>query len=197
MSLILASASISRARMLRDAGVPFEIRPAHVDEDAVKESLLAEKAKPGEIAGALAELKALRISANAPGALVLGADQVLDFEGELISKMPDRASAKALLQRLSGKKHELISAAVLARNGAAIWRHTGRVRLRMRAVSETFLDDYLAREGEELFRGVGCYRLEGLGAQLFERVDGDYFSVLGLPLLPLLAQLRELDALPK
>lgn len=197
MSLILASASISRARMLRDAGVPFEIRPAHVDEDAVKESLLAEKAKPGEIAGALAELKALRISANAPGALVLGADQVLDFEGELISKMPDRASAKALLQRLSGKKHELISAAVLARNGAAIWRHTGRVRLRMRAVSETFLDDYLAREGEELLRGVGCYRLEGLGAQLFERVDGDYFSVLGLPLLPLLAQLRELDALPK
>jgi septum formation protein len=197
VSLILASASTSRARMLRDAGVPFEIRPAHVDEDTVKESLLAEGATPGEIADALAELKALRISANAPDALVLGADQVLSFEGELISKMPDMASAKTLLQRLSGKKHELISAVVLARNGSAIWRHTGRVQLQMRSVSDAFLDDYLAREGEGLLRGVGCYRLEGLGAQLFERVDGDYFSVLGLPLLPLLAQLRELDALPK
>lgn len=195
MSLILASASTSRARMLTDAGVTFTIKPAHVDEDTVKESLLAEGVDPGGVADALAELKAVRISTSAGDALVLGADQVLNFEGELISKMPDRASAKALLQRLSGKRHELISAAVLARGGSVIWRHTGRVRLLMRTLSDAFLDDYLAREGDDLLRGVGCYRLEGLGAQLFERVEGDYFSVLGLPLLPLLAQLRELDVL--
>jgi len=126
---------------------------------------------------------------------VLGADQVLNFEGELISKMPDMASARALLKRLAGKRHELISAAVLAQNGAPLWRHSGRVRLTMRPLSDTFLDDYLASEGEVLLKGVGCYRLEGLGAQLFERVEGDYFSVLGLPLLPLLAQLRELGVL--
>jgi len=197
MNLILASASTSRARMLTDAGVPFMIKPAHVDEDAVKDSLLADGAKPGDVADALAELKALRISANAGDTLVLGADQVLDFEGELVSKMPDLASAKALLRRLSGKQHELISAAVLARGGSTIWRHSGRVRLTMRQLSDAFLDQYLTQEGEGLLAGVGCYRLEGLGAQLFEKVEGDYFSVLGLPLLPLLAQLRELGVLTK
>lgn len=197
MTLILASASTSRAQMLRNAGVPFEIRPAHVDEDAVKQSLLAEGASPGDVADALAELKAMRVSALSDDALVLGADQVLNFDGELVSKMPDIAAAKALLQRLSGKRHELTSAAVLARKGAVVWRHTGRVRLTMRPLSDAFLDDYLASEGEALLKGVGCYRLEGPGAQLFERIEGDYFSVLGLPLLPLLAQLRELGALAK
>jgi septum formation protein len=197
MTLILASASTSRARMLRDAGVPFEIKPAHVDEDAVKGSLLAEGVDPAGVADALAEMKAVRISAGQLGALVLGADQVLSFEGELISKTPDMAAAKALLRRLSGKRHELISAAVLARDGAPIWRNTGRVRLTMRPLSDAFLDDYFAAEGEALLQGVGCYRLEALGAQLFEKVEGDYFSVLGLPLLPLLAELRELGVLTK
>ncbi len=197
MRLILASASTSRARMLKDAGVAFTINPAQVDEDAVKESLLGEGVDVAGVADALAELKALRVSASVPDALVLGADQVLSFEGELISKVADMAAAKTLLLRLSGKRHELISAAVLARNGAALWRHTGRVRLAMRPLSAAFLDNYLAREGNDLLKGVGCYRLEGLGAQLFERVEGDYFSVLGLPLLPLLAQLRELGVLAK
>jgi septum formation protein len=197
VTLILASASSSRARMLRDAGVPFTQTAAHVDEDAVKESLLAEGVDPAGVADALAELKALRISNNAGDTLVLGADQVLNFAGELISKMPDMTSARALLKRLSGKRHELISAAVLARGGAIIWRHAGHVGLQMRSLSDAFLDDYLAREGDVLLKGVGCYRLEGLGAQLFERVEGDYFSVLGLPLLPLLAQLRELGVLAK
>jgi septum formation protein len=196
VNLILASASTSRARMLTDAGVTFAVAPAHVDEDAVKESLLAEGVEAAGVADALAELKAVRISASNPDALVLGADQVLSFEGELISKMPDLASARALLKRLSGKRHELISAAVLARAGAPLWRHSGRVRLSMRILSDAFLDAYLAEEGEALLTGVGCYRLEGRGAQLFERVEGDYFSVLGLPLLPLLAQLRELGVLP-
>lgn len=193
--LVLASASQSRARMLRDAGVAFEVRPAQVDEDAIKQSMQSEGSVA--IAEALAELKALRVSSVEPDALVLGADQVLDFDGTLISKVEDMASARVLLQRLSGKRHELISAAVLARDGASIWRLTGRVRLAMRTLSDAFLDDYLAREGESLLQGVGCYRLEGMGAQLFDRVDGDYFSVLGLPLLPLLAQLRELGVLAK
>ncbi len=181
--------------MLRDAGVAFEVRPAQVDEDAIKQSMQSEGSVA--IAEALAELKALRVSSVEPDALVLGADQVLDFDGTLISKVEDMASARVLLQRLSGKRHELISAAVLARDGASIWRLTGRVRLAMRTLSDAFLDDYLAREGESLLQGVGCYRLEGMGAQLFDRVDGDYFSVLGLPLLPLLAQLRELGVLAK
>jgi septum formation protein len=196
-TLILASASTSRARMLKDAGVAFVVRPATVDEDAVKESLLAEGIDAAGVAAALAELKAVRISSTTGQTLVLGADQVLSLGGELVSKMPDMAAAKILLKRLSGRQHELISAAVLARDGAVIWRHTGRVRLAMRPLSDAFLDDYLAREGEDLLKGVGCYRLEGLGAQLFEKIEGDYFSVLGLPLLPLLAQLRELGVLAK
>ena len=197
MTLVLASASPSRARMLKAAGVALEIRPAHVDENVVKESLLGEGIGPTGVADALAELKALRISASAGESVVLGADQVLDFDGELISKVPDLAAARSLLQRLSGKRHALVSAAVLARGGSVIWRHTDRVRLQMRVLSDAFLDDYLAREGEALLAGVGCYRLEGLGAQLFERVEGDYFSVLGLPLFPLLGQLRELGILAK
>src|SRR6185312_12588582 len=155
MTLVLASASTSRARMLKDAGVPFAIKPAHVDEDAVRDSLLAEGVEPGGVADALAELKAVRISAGAGDALVLGADQVLNFDGELISKMPDLAATKGLLKRLAGKRHELVSAAVLARGGAAIWRHSGRVRLTMRPLSDAFLDDYLAQEGEDLLKGVG------------------------------------------
>lgn len=197
MTLVLASASLSRARMLRAAGVPAEIQPARIDEDAVKNSLFAEGVDPSGVADALAELKALRISATAGDKVVLGADQVLDHAGELISKVPDLVAARALLHRLSGKRHTLVSAAVLARGGSVIWRHTDRVRLQMRVLSASFLDDYLAREGDILLTGVGCYRLEGLGAQLFDSVEGDYFSVLGLPLLPLLAQLRELGILAK
>jgi septum formation protein len=197
VTLILASASISRAHMLKAAGVAIEIRPAHIDEDSAKDSLLGEGADPAGIAGALAEMKALRVSASAGEGLVLGADQVLDFDGELVSKMPDLPAARTLLRRLSGKRHALISAAALARGGSIIWHHTDRVRLQMRVLSDAFLDDYMAHEGEALLAGVGCYRLEGRGAQLFERVEGDYFSVLGLPLLPLLAQLRELDILAK
>ncbi|HEX2592875.1 MAG TPA: Maf family protein, partial [Rhizomicrobium sp.] len=127
----------------------------------------------------------------------LGADQVLAFEDELISKVESLDAAKALLRRLSGKRHELISAAVLARGGTAVWRQQGRVRLQVRTLSDAFIDDYVASEGEALLHCVGCYRLEGLGAQLFDRIEGDYFTVLGLPLLPLLAQLREMDILPK
>lgn len=191
MTLILASASDVRARVLRNVGVAFDIRPAHVDEDAVKDSLLAGGAPLRNVADALAELKAARISIAAPDALVLGADQVLAFEGELVSKCESLDEARNLLHRLRGKTHELISALVLAKGGSAIWRHVETARLTMRDFSDDFLNDYLAAEGEGLLKGVGCYRLEGRGPQLFERIEGDYFTILGLPLVPLLAALRQ------
>lgn len=189
--LVLASASEIRARVLKSAGVEFDIRPAHVDEDAVKESLFAAKAPLRDVADALAQLKAVRVSANRPDALVLGADQVLAFDGELVSKCASLDEARALLRRLRGRTHQLISAVVLAKAGGAIWRNVETATLKMRDFSDRFLDDYLTGEGEDLLKGVGCYRLEGRGAQLFERVEGDYFTVLGMPLQPLLAALRQ------
>ncbi len=189
--LILASGSPTRAKLLRDAGVPIEVVPARVDEEALKESLLAEKRAPRAIADALAELKALRGSASRPADLVLGADQVLEIEGALVSKSGNLAAARELLLRLRGKTHALITAAVLARGGMPVWRHVARVSLTMRDYSEGFVDDYLASEGEDLLGSVGCYRLEGRGLQLFSRIDGDYFSILGLPMLPLLTALRD------
>jgi septum formation protein len=190
VTLILASASESRARILRAAGVPFEITPAHVDEESTKEALLAEGASHAAVADALAELKAVRVSTAHPDAFVLGADQVGSFEGTLLSKCESMGEAADLLRHMRGKTHELISVVVLAKGGAAIWRHTSRARLSMRNFSEAFLAGYLAREGEAVLKGVGCYRIEGPGAQLFEKIDGDYFSIQGLPLVPLLVALR-------
>jgi len=195
--MILASASETRAKLLKDAGVPFEIVPARVDEDALKQSLLAEKASHRNVADALAELKALRVSSAHPGELILGADQVLSFDGALISKCESLGEARALLLRLRGKTHDLISAMVLAKGSAPIWRHVEKATLTMRDFSEAFLDDYLAAEAEGLLSGVGCYRLEGRGAQLFSRVTGDHSTVLGLPLLPLLSALREQGVIPR
>ena len=189
--LILASGSRTRAAMLRAAGVAFEIVPASVDEEGMKRSQTAEGADAATIAGALAELKAVRVSASNTGALVLGADQVLEFEGELISKSASMTEAAVLLRRLRGKRHVLITAAVLARGGVAVWRQVSRATLNVRDFSDAFLAEYLAQEGEDLLGSVGCYRLEGLGLQLFSRIDGDYFGILGLPMLPLLTALRD------
>ncbi|MBV9990133.1 MAG: septum formation protein Maf [Alphaproteobacteria bacterium] len=184
--LILASASASRAQILTSAGVVFDVVPANVDEDTVKASV----EEPRAVAEALASLKAFTVSASHPGHLVLGADQVLVLEGRIMSKAPDLATAAEHLRRLRGRRHVLISALALARGGAPVWRHASVAALTMRDFSDAFLDDYLAREGEEVLGSVGCYRLEGLGAQLFETVEGDYFSILGLPLQPLLGALR-------
>ena len=194
--LVLASGSPTRAQMLTAACVPFVTDPASVDEDAVKQALLAEGADARGVADALAELKAVRVSNKHPQALVLGADQVLEFEGRLVSKSPSLAEARALLSELRGKRHELHCAAVLASGGAPVWRHVARAALWMRDFSEEFLDAYLARHGEDLLSGVGCYRIEEDGSQLFSRIDGDYFAILGLPLLPLLHALREHGVLP-
>ncbi len=190
-ALVLASASSSRARLLQHAGVPFEVHPAHVDEDGVKESMLAEGADGRAIADALAELKARRVSNTQPGALVLGADQVLVCDGALFNKAETMEAAAAQLRRLRGKPHQLVTAAVLAKDGAPIWRHVDIATLWMRDFSDTVLESYLTAEGDDLLGSVGCYRLEAVGVQLFERIEGDYFSILGLPLVPLLTALRQ------
>lgn len=190
MSLILASGSAARRQMLEAAGLTIGVQAPRVDEDAAKASLRAQGLKPRDQADALAELKALSVSRGAPD-FVIGADQMLAVENEVLDKPKDIAEARTHLLRLRGRTHELITAAVVAREGAIIWRHIDTPKLKMRAFSDVFLDDYMERVGEGALRSVGAYQLEGLGAQLFERIEGDYFSVLGLPLLPLLAFLRE------
>ena len=197
MSLVLASASATRVRMLRDAGLELEAVAPGVDEAAVKRSLAAERAPADHVASTLAELKAIRISNVRPGALAIGADQMLVCNGVSFDKPPDLAHARAQLQALRGKTHELVSAAAAARDGVVLWREATRARLRMRPFSEAFLDDYLDRVGEDVLASVGAYRIEGLGAQLFDRVEGDLFTILGLPLLPLLEFLRGHGALPR
>jgi len=187
--ITLASQSASRAAILRGAGVPFEIASPGVDEAAAKASLLAEGAGPREVADALAELKAVKVSRGRDG-LVIGADQTLELDGALYDKAPDIPAARARLRALRGKPHRLHAAVVVARDGRVQWRDLQSATLVMRNFSDAFLDAYLAQEGEAALGSVGCYRLEGLGAQLFEKVEGDYFAILGLPLWGLLEVLR-------
>jgi len=190
VSIILASQSAARRAVLDGAGVSYEATVAGVDEDAVKTALLAEGAGPRDVADALAELKAVRVSAKRPGAFVVGSDQTLDLDGALYDKAPDLAAARARLQLLRGKTHRLHSAVVVAKDGAPIWREIVTASLTMRDFSDVFLEDYLASEGPHALGSVGCYRLEGPGAQLFARIEGDYFAILGLPLMGLLDLFR-------
>jgi len=194
--IVLASASSARAALLRAAGIPMTIDAAAVDEVEVKASLRAAGAEPAAIAEALAELKAQRVARRHPGSLVIGADQVLECDGVLFDKPTDLADARRQLLALRGQQHKLVSAVVLVRDGHRLWHYVGRADLKMRDFSTTFLERYLHSAGAAALSSVGAYQLEGAGAQLFATVDGDYFTILGLPLLPLLDILREHGILP-
>ncbi|MDB5477149.1 MAG: Maf/YceF/YhdE family protein [Phenylobacterium sp.] len=193
-AVVLASKSLARRAVLEGAGVPVEIAVAGVDEEAVKASMLAEGATPRDIADALAELKALKVARARPE-LVVGADQTLEFEGGLYDKVANLDEARERLKLLRGKPHRLHSAVVVARGGAPVWRELASATLTMRNFSDGFLEDYLATEGAAALGSVGCYRLEGPGAQLFSKIEGDYFAILGMPLLGLLEFLRQHGAL--
>jgi septum formation protein len=196
-ALILASASTSRQRMLTAAGVPFTVQPARIDEEDLKASLKAEGVSPRALADALAEAKAVSISRRFPESLVLGADSILiDAAGVVHDKASSRADARARLLTLRASEHRLMSAAVIAQGGAPVWRIVDTAKLTMRAFSDAFIDAYLDQLGETALSSVGSYHLEGLGAQLFSRVSGDHFTVLGLPLLPVLDFLRTRGILP-
>ncbi|UWS79601.1 nucleoside triphosphate pyrophosphatase [Pseudophaeobacter sp.] len=184
--ILLASGSEIRAQLLRQAGVPFEVQVARVDEDSIKAALLAEAADPRDIADALAEAKARKVSMKTPGPLVLGCDQVLDFEGRLLSKPKSEEEALAQLSAMRGKRHMLLSAAVIYRDGEPIWRHVGQVRLRMHNCSDSYLSSYVARNWQSIQHAVGAYKLEEEGVRLFSNIEGSYFNVLGLPLVELL-----------
>lgn len=185
----LASKSSARQAILRNAGLTFESVVAGVDEEASKAGLLAEGAAPREVADALAELKAVKVSTKRPG-LVIGADQTLDFAGRLIDKVETLDQARDLLLELRGQSHKLHSAVVVARDGRPIWRVVQSARLSVRPFSDAWLDGYLDRRGEHILHCVGCYELESEGVQLFDAIDGDYFTILGLPLVGLLDFLR-------
>lgn len=185
--LILASVSTSRRQLLANAGLVFDVEPSGVDEDEAKHSLLAQHASPQEIAETLAEMKALRVSAKHPKAMIVGGDSTLACQGRLFDKPPSMEAARKQLLTLRGQTHELFSSVVVARGGVRLWHFNERARLTMRPFNEAFLDAYLAQAGEAVLGSVGAYQLEGLGAHLFSRVDGDYFTILGLPLLPLLS----------
>jgi septum formation protein len=194
-ALVLASGSASRKALLTAAGVSFLIDPADLDEEALMTGLRARGVDAAGIASELARQKALAVSRRHPGKIVLGGDSVIAFEAEFLSKCASLKDARVLLGRLSGHSHLLVSAAALARDGALLWTHASPCRMTMRELSPQFLDDYLLREGEAILSSVGCYHFEGRGAQLFAKVEGDYFSVLGLPLLEVLAALRKEGAL--
>jgi septum formation protein len=191
--LVLASASAARRDMLNSAGLTFDIVPAEIDEDGICASMVSESAcvEASDIAAVLAAEKAASVSRRCPGAVVVGSDQVLALGARILSKAATVAEAREVLDTLRGRTHELASGVALARDGCVLWQAADRAQLTMRPFSDEFLATYLACAGAALTRSVGCYEIEGIGIQLFERIDGDHFTILGMPLLPLLARLRE------
>ncbi len=193
--LILASGSAIRAKIMDGAGLDYEVISKPVDETAIKESMLAEGALLRDIADALAEAKALRVSAQMDG-FVIGADQIMVMDDQLFDKPPTIDAARERLKQMRGKTHKLMGAVVVCENGQPVWRHLAVTTLTMRGFSDDFLERYIELEGDFLTKSVGAYRFEGLGAHLFSKVEGDFFSILGLPLLPLLDYLRTRGIVP-
>ncbi len=195
--IILASGSTARQDMLARAGVAFGVRPARVDETAIKAALLAEGLAPFDIADALAEAKAMQVSNRNADAVVIGSDQVLELDGVIFDKPRDMDQARRHLEALRGKRHRLLSAAVIAINGRPVWRKVGVARLEMKPVSDSFLDNYLARIGEDVLTTVGCYKLEDIGVRLFSAIEGDWFTILGMPLIDVLNYLEQAGLLER
>ena len=189
--IVLASGSVVRQRLMRDAGINFTVKPAAIDEQMVKESLLAEGADATQLAHSLAELKAYTVSRRCPGVLVIGADQILVCGDRFFDKPVDMDHARAHLQALRNRSHDLVSAVCAVRDGVPLWHEVSSARLTLRDFSDQFLDEYLAAAGDQILSSVGAYQLEGAGVHLFSKIEGDYFTILGLPLLPLLLFLRD------
>lgn len=190
--LILASGSAARRTLLEAAGLNFDVIPANIDEGKIRDAIVGATAnvEGSDIAGVLAAEKARLVSIEHPNALVVGADQVLTLGGKFFSKAENLAEAREILSMLRGRTHELVSAVALARNGEVHWQTSATAEMTMRSFSDEFLGCYLEKMGERALHIVGCYELEGPGVQLFEEIDGDYFTILGIPLLELLARLR-------
>ncbi len=195
--IILASGSDIRAELLRQARVDFRVEKLRVDEEAIRDALIADGAKPRDVADALAEAKARRVSAKHPDQLVLGCDQVLDFEGTILSKPDTQEQAIAQLRGFRGKRHMLLSAAVIYEDAKPVWRHVGQVRLFVRDSSDAWIEDYVTRNWDSIRHAVGAYKLEEEGVRLFTQVEGDYFNVLGMPLLEILSYLTLRGTLPR
>jgi septum formation protein len=194
--LTLASASTTRAQLLRQAGMEIEVAPARIDEAALREALTAEGVGPHDLADALAEQKALRIARRDPRALVLGSDQILECDGRIFAKPETPEEAREQLLALRGRTHRLHTAAVLYHDAQPVWRHVSIPKLTMRDFGEAFLDDYIARNWADIRHSVGAYQVEGPGIRLFARIEGDHFAILGLPLLELLAILTRRGDIP-
>lgn len=192
MSFVLASTSASRRAMLDAAGIAHDAIASGLDEDAAKAALAAEALKPRDMADALAEMKAMRAATRVRGTMVLGADSVVALiDGTVLDKPVDRADAAAHLRAMSGARHDLFSAAVIVENGRPVWRYVGHARMTVRPLSDAFIETYLNAEWPAIAGCVGCYRIEGPGVQLFDRVEGDHWTILGMPLIEIARYLRQ------